>query len=93
VRDLLISYYIIELENGKFARIEYEGGSHVGIYEVKDHSYATRYDELKELNELLNDLEAFHTYGFGFEKHNSEYQYHGKCIKVKRKREIEIVLK
>ncbi|MCK2000511.1 hypothetical protein MZM54_03770 [[Brevibacterium] frigoritolerans] len=79
-----VTKYALELENGKFAVIDYEGGTHVTIHGTKEYSNATLYDDIKDITDFFNDLVLFDKHGFGFEKHHSEWQFHGDCILPKK---------
>lgn len=84
---------IIELKNGQFADLSYEGGSHIYIRGVTDFTEATMYDNQKDLEDIYCEMVKFNDVGFGFEPHHSEWQFSGECVIPKRKRQVELVLK
>lgn len=84
--------YIIELDNGKFAKVDYEGGTHIGIYGYTDFTKATMFNSTIDLNEIYEELIKFNKVGFGFDSNHSEYQFHGDCIIPRGNREVEFTL-
>lgn len=84
--------YIIELENGKFADVTYEGGTHIYIRSVSDFTKATMYKNLDNLNEIYNEMVKFNEVGFGFDPHHCEWQFGGECIVPKDKKEVKFIL-
>lgn len=83
---------IIELESGKFADIEFEGGTHVWIKDVENFTKATMFENEEDINGIYNDMLTYNKVGWGIDSVNSEFRYYGECIVPVKIREVEIKL-
>lgn len=83
--------YAVKLENGNFAKMEHEVGTHVRVEEVTDLSEATHFDIENDAKHYFDDFNLFKKHGFGYEKiNNSMYQYHGDFSNFKEIKEVQI---
>lgn len=83
--------YTIELENGNFAKLTHEVGTHVHIEEVGDIAEATHFEVKKDAQHYFDDFNLFKKYGFGYELiNNSVYQYHSKFSPFKTINTVQV---
>jgi hypothetical protein len=84
--------YVIKLENGMYAHIEHDSGTHVRVDSVDSLLFATLFSNHKEAQEYEEEMTLYQKYGLGiFEgEKGSMHQFHGKCVIVKEVREIEL---
>lgn len=75
--------YIIELENGKFASFEQEPQVHILVMGMEQAEDATLLQDRAEVERIVEDMKVFNEKGFGYEDDDSDYHYHGDCLKPK----------